>query len=246
MVVAPDAVVVLALPEVHREVLMPQDRMDDLARLAAELLERVGPHELVLDREQRDRDAGHRSDRRPPDPGADQHALALDPPVVGEHGLDAPAGNVEPGHRDLAFERHTLLAGASRERGRDPDPVRDPVGGDEVRAQDRRRVEQRDPLGRLLGGEQLGVLDPVGTRPPPTAVELGHPRLARGDLDPADPVPAGLAVDVELGVQADGILCDPAHRSGPVRLEGQPGCVRGRPAGLEERSAVDHEDVRLA
>ena len=49
VVVAPHAVVIFALSEVHREVLVPQDRLDDLARLAGELLEGVGPHELVLD-----------------------------------------------------------------------------------------------------------------------------------------------------------------------------------------------------
>jgi hypothetical protein len=213
VVVAPYAVVILALAEVHREVLVAQDRVDDLARLARELLERVGPHELVLDREQRDRDPGHRPDRRPPDACADQHALALDPPLVGEHGADATAGDVEPRDRDFALERDAAGRSASGERGRDPHALRDPVGADEVRAEDRRGIEQWDPLGGLLRREQLGVLDPVGPRPPAPATQLRHPRLARGDLDPADPVPARLTVHVERRVEPDRVLRDPAHRA---------------------------------
>ena len=67
----------------------------------------------------------------------------------------------------------------------------------------------------------------VATSIPPTPYQQGSPSTSSSEY------------------RRDGILRDPAHRSGPVRLEGQPGCVRRRPAGLEERPLIDHEDVRL-
>src|SRR4029450_11238921 len=78
VVVVADGVVVLAMAEVHRQVLVPQDRVRHLAGLTLELGDRIGPDQLVLDRDQRDRDAGECADRRAPDPGAEQDALALD------------------------------------------------------------------------------------------------------------------------------------------------------------------------
>ena len=91
------------------------------------------------------------------------------------------------------------------------------------------RVEQRDPVGRL---RRRGARRPepvvAGAREPEPPLQLLHPRLGRGDLDPADAVPAGLAVDVERRVERHGFLRDPAHHARPVRLEREAGRMRGR------------------
>ena len=104
--------------------------------------------------------------------------------------------------------------------------------------------QDRDPLGGLLGGEELGPLDPVGTGIAATPLQLLGALVRGRDLDPADAVPGGLAVDLEPGVQVDRVLGEAAHRPRAVRLEHQPGRVRGRPSGLEQRTLIDHEDVR--
>ena len=183
--VAPDGVVVLPVAEVHRHVLVPQDRVGDLSGLALEPGDRIGPHELVLHRDERDRHTRHRADGRAPDAGAQQHAFALDVPSVGPNAVHAPVADVEPGHGHAAFERHAVRLGASRERRGDRHRLGDPVRGHVVRPEDRGRVEQRDLLRGLGGGEQLGPFEPVRAREPEPALQLLHPSRRRGDLDPA-------------------------------------------------------------
>ena len=146
--VVADAVVVLAVPEVHRVVLVAQDRMDDLARLARQLGDRVGPHQLVLDGDERDRHAGQGAHGRAPDPRTDQDALALDAPPIGLHAVHTSVADVEPGDRHAALERHAASRRLPRERRDDPHRLRDAVARDEVRPEDRARVEQRDPSRR--------------------------------------------------------------------------------------------------
>ncbi len=105
VVIAADPVVVAAVPRVHRHVLVAQDRMRDLARVAGELRDRLGPHQLVLHGDERDRHAGQRADAGAPDAGAEQDALALDVAAIGEHGVDAALADVEPGDGDAPGER---------------------------------------------------------------------------------------------------------------------------------------------
>jgi hypothetical protein len=238
--------VILAVPEVHREVLVAQDRMAHLCRDPGQLLDRVGPDQLVLDRDERDRDAGHRADGRAPDPGADQDAIALDPAVVGLDRAHAAARRVEARDGDATFERDPLRLRTARQRGHDPHGLRDTVGRHQVGAEDRRGIQERDPPRGLLRGEELGVLDAVGARPAAAAMQLGHPLSGGGDLDPPDPVPGGLAVHLEVRVEPDRVLRDPAHRPRAVRLEHQARRVRRGTARLEQRTLIDHEDVARA
>ena len=96
------------------------------------------------------------------------------------------------------------------------------------------------------GVEQLGPLEPVRAREPEPPLQLPHPRLGGRDLDPAHAVPGGFTVDVQRGVQHDRLLGDPAHHPGAVGLEREPGRVRARTPGLEQRTLVEHEHVALA
>ncbi len=200
----------------------------------------------MLDGHERDRDAGQGADGRTPDPRADQHALALDRPAVGLHAVHAAVPDVEAGDADTALERHTAGRRLPRERRDDPHRLRDAVARDEVRPEDRVRVEQRDPLGRLVRREQVRVRDPVRPSEPLPPPQLRHPLRRRRDLDAADPVPTRQAVQLQRPVEAHGVLRDPAHRARAVRLEHQAGGMRGGAAGLEQRPLVDHEDVGRA
>src|SRR3712207_9408212 len=87
MLVGADAVMLPSVPEVHRAILMAQDRMDHLPALALELLERRGPRVLVLHRCQRDGHAHHPPNSRPPHPCAADNSLGLN---ATPRGLDCP------------------------------------------------------------------------------------------------------------------------------------------------------------
>ena len=243
VVVVADRVVIPAVTEVHRHVLVPEDRVRDLTRLAFELRDRVGPHQLVLHREERDRHAGHRGDGRTPDPRAHQHALALHIAPVGLHSVHATVPDIETRDGHAAFERDALGLRVPRQRRRQSDAVRDPVARHVVRPQDRRGVKERDLLHRLGRREELGAVEPVRAREALPALELVHALGSRRHLDAADAVPPRLAALLEPRVERDRVLRDPAHRSRAVRLEHEARGVRGGPAGLEQRSLVDHQDV---
>src|SRR3712207_6700199 len=104
MLVGADAVMLPPLPEVHRAILMAQDRMDHLPTLALELLKRRGPRVLVLHRCQGDRHAHHPPNPRPPHPGAADHRLGLDAPPRGLESPDAPALHLDARDLGLAVE----------------------------------------------------------------------------------------------------------------------------------------------
>jgi hypothetical protein len=244
--VVADRVVVGAVAEVHRHVLVAQDRVDDLARLAGELGQRVGPDELVLHGQQGDGHARHRGHRRPPDPGAHQHPLALDRAAVGDDPAHAAVADVEAGDGDAALERHPPFGGAAREHRHDVDRPGDAVAGHVIGAEDRAGVQQRHQLGRLGGRRQVAAVDPVGARPAEPPPQLAQP-LGRGrDLQRPDAEPARLAVEQQRLVQRDGVLRDPAGGARAVGLEHQAGRVGGGAAGLEQRPLVQDEHVRLA
>ena len=118
-----------------------------------------------------------------------------------------------------------------------------PSRRDAVRAQDVLGVQQRRPLRGLRRGQQLRALDAVGAREALPALQVLDALGRRRDLERTDPVPAGLAVQVEAVIERDRVLRDPAHRAGAVRLEDQARGVRGGSAGLEERALIEDQDV---
>ncbi len=77
-----DAEPVEALPEVQVGVLVAQDRPDSLLLLPGQRGHRAGPGELVGERGQRERQAGHPRDLRPPDAGAADHDVGRDVTVL--------------------------------------------------------------------------------------------------------------------------------------------------------------------
>ena len=245
MPVVAERVRVPPLPVVHRQVLVAEDRVDDLpARVRAELRERVGPDELVLHHRERDRHAGHAAELRTPDAGADQGLFALDVAAVRVDAAHAPVPDVEAGDGDAPFERDALRLRAASQRRGGADGLRDAVGRDEIGPKDRGGVDQWDLLRRLLGSEERRAIDAVRAGEPDPALQLPHPFRGGRDLDPADAEPARLAVDrLEARVQLHRVPREPAHRARAVRLEHEPRRMRGRAPRLEQRALIDHEDV---
>ena len=216
-------------------VLVAQDRVHDLACLARELGQRRRVGELMLDRHER-----HVEPRRqlrqlaPPDAGGDDDVLGADGPARGLHPDGAAALDQQP--RDLAVaEGRDRLVAAQLLRG--AHGLGDPVVGHVQAAQDGLRIEQRQRVGDLRGVEQPR-LEAEAARPRPAAVELGPALVGRGDLDAAHRVEGA-----ERGELLDRPLRQARHRARRVVLEDQPGRVRGRAAGLEQRALVDDHDL---
>src|SRR3712207_1914087 len=160
MLVGADAVTLPSLPEVHRAILMAQDRMDHLPTLALELLKRRGPRVLVLHRCQGDGHAHHPPNSRSPHPGAADHRLGLD---AAPRRLDcphAPALDLDARDLGLAVELHAARPGPARHRLARAYGFGDAVRGDEEPAVDPARIQQRDPLDALLRREQLRLYPP--------------------------------------------------------------------------------------
>jgi hypothetical protein len=123
--------VIPSVPEVHRPVLVPEQRVNRLPGLPLELRERRGPYELVLHRGERDPHADHAPDLRPPDPGAAYDDLGFDAPP---RGLDrAYPATLDVDARDLrlAVEPGAAVHGHPGHRLASPELPGDAVGGHE-------------------------------------------------------------------------------------------------------------------
>jgi hypothetical protein len=233
--VVADRVAVGDLTEVHRVILVAQDRVHDLARLARELGQRRRVGELVLDRLERDVEPRRELRRLPaPNAGRNDDVLGADRAKRRLHSGDPAALDDETCH--LTAAECLDRGGAAQRLGR-PHGLGDAVVGDVKAAEDRRRLDQRDQLGDLRGVEELRV-EPVPARARPAAVELGQAFVGRGDLDAADRV-----VGVVRGQRLDRPLRQARHRARRVVLEDEAGGMRRRATGREQLPSVDHDDV---
>ena len=156
---------------------------------------RVGPHELVLDGDERDRHARHRAHRRAPDPGAEQDALALD--HVAAVGL-APRGPVRRRMSNpvtVTPPSNATPAASARRASAVDDPAR-PCRRRRSGPSSRRGSVEGSSSGERsahsAGREQLGALDarrnartPAGASAPPSAPAWSRPRGRRPRTRPA-------------------------------------------------------------
>ena len=192
--VVADAEVVLALSEVQRHVLVPHDRLLEPSRSPLQLRDRVGPYQLVLHGDQRDRHAGHRADRRAPDAGAQQHALALDTALrPSRTACTRPPRDVEPGDGDAALERDagrlgararapsTICTALARRRRSAPSSRRGPSRG---RAAASARRTRRARAARCPRSRRT-ARTPGGVSAPPCARRWSRPRGRRPRTRPA-------------------------------------------------------------
>ena len=148
--VVADAEMVLALTEVQRHVLMTHDRLLEPVE-ALQPRDRVGPDQLVLDGDERDRHPGHRADRRTPDAGAQEHALALDTPLRGLDRVDPATGRIEPRDGHAPGEGNARASARARERLDDLHALARAVARDPVAAEHRRGVKQGERSAHSAG-----------------------------------------------------------------------------------------------
>ena len=233
MAVVADRVGVGDLAEVHRVVLVAQDRVHDLPRLPCQLGQRRRIGELVLDRYQRHVEARRSVDSPPPDAGGDDDVLGTDRSARGLHAHRATALDQQSGDLAVAEGLDRPHGGtAPARRARPWRSRRRPPGG--------RRRWCRDPAAERLG--DLGARAaaprgrshapvPSGGRARPSARRWWRPRCSR---------PGGRLRAPELLGRP---LCQARHRPRRVVLEDQPRSVRRRAAGLEQRPLVDDHDL---
>ena len=98
---------------------------------------------------------------------------------------------------------------------------------------------------RLVRIDQPAVDAPRG-RPPVAPVKVDQALRGHRDLEAADLAEAPLPVELERRELLDGVARELGHRLRPVGLEDEPGSVRGRAAGGEQRTLVHDRDVRPA
>ena len=207
--------------------------------------DRIGPHQLVLDGDERDRDAGQRA--RPSDPRSPRRSArartrsgrgrsrtpCTRPSRMSNPVTVTPPSNVTPASRRLP-----------RERRHDPHRLRDAVARHEVRRRGSRSGRAAGSARRPRPGRAGRCPRSRTTGRTPAAASAPH-ALRRGrDLDAADPVPARLAVELERRRRARTVSCAIRHIvREPFVWKTRPGRVRGGAAGLEQRALVDHQDV---
>ena len=242
--VIPDAEVVIALAEVQRHVLVADDRLPrpGVAVHAGELGDRIGPHELMLHRHERDRHPGERAHRRPQMPAHSStrsHSTSprsvrtpLPDPVHVELGDGDPA--LEPDAGDLCLPRERLddlHAFAQRRRS-----------APSTRRRIDRRVEERRTLGGFAARAARSLRDRRNARTPDDA---SAPACARRSSRPRGPPRRTRRVGRRGrgSRRRDRVPRDPAHRARGFVWKMMPGAWLVDPPVSNKRSLLEHEHV---
>ncbi len=242
VLVRADAVTIADLPEVHRAVLVSQDRLPNLVGTGLQTRHRARHGVLMCQRLHRDRHSGQSADLRAPDPRAAQHGPHRHVTLRGADGADPLVLHVEPDHLGVTGEPHAEPFCFAGHRFRGANRLGDSVGGHVQAAVDARRIELRDAFLDLPRIQQLAPDAPSGGQSE-LALEVLPALRRRGDLDPADLVEAGAAVEFQPGEAPDGVFGKPAHRFRRIGLENQSRRVGTGAAGGEQRALLDDEDV---
>ena len=141
------------LAEVHRPVLVAQDRVADELGLRGERRQGLGDRVLVLHRHERNRDTGEPAGERCPDPGRDDRGLRHDPPAAGSHGADASTGDVDLRDGAIPQETDSLVSRHGGHRVGAGHGSRGPVLRHVERPEDP-IAQERQPLLGLISAEQ--------------------------------------------------------------------------------------------
>ena len=227
---------VLAL--VHVRVHVADDREGDLARGLLEERDRADGDHLVRRGRQRDRRPGHARDPRAPDAARDEDVLAVDRALVGVHtacsaSLDVDARHLGAGEHACAASLGVLAherAGSQRVDDVDARRVEGP--------EDHARVDEGDPLDRLLGREELASLLAPRERRRDAPVQLLHPLRRPRELDPAAP-----RRQLQLHVLSGALLRERRHLLRVVDGEDEVRRVARGAAGIRESSFLDQDEV---
>ena len=187
----------------------------------------------------------HRPDERPPDPGRAHDDVRLDLALIGHDRADPAVVGADPGHGVAAEEPGAALGRAAGLRFGHADGLGEPVGRDVVGAEDGVAVDERPQAGGLVRVDHPALDAPRLGEPLPT-MELAEPVLGQRELEAADLVEAPLPVELERARLLDRVPRELGHGLGTVGLEHEPGRMRRRAAGREQRPLLDDDDVRPA
>ena len=130
VVVGADQVRLALLPAVDRPVLMPQDGMPVLGRLAGEFGQGGGFRVQVAKGFQRQRDPGHLADEAAPNPSGTDDGLSADAAAIGANRNHSPVCYVDAGYVGVPIKLRGLggLRVVGECRGQLPSP-RNAVAG---------------------------------------------------------------------------------------------------------------------
>ena len=196
----------------------------------------------MLDRGQRDIDAGEPADGARPLAGADDELFAGDAPGRGDDGAHRPVLDLDAGDRHAFPNRDAFHPRALGERRRDVGGRRLPVGRQERRADDVVDLHQRPEVLRLLRRQELHF-ESEGTRRRRLALHLGPPLRVAGQAQAAVALPAGrlAGLGLEPVVQGDGIAEQLGDVGRGAELPDQPRRVPGRARG--QLAPLDEQHV---
>ncbi len=221
-------------------------------QVAVHALDLLGDDVEVLGGVQRHPDPGQGTDRLGPLAGAVDDHLALDVAVVGVHPPHPAATrrgrvghHVEPGDPHPFPHRDTELPGALGQRLGDVGGVGRAVAGQPDRPGEVLGAQQRVPLPRLLGREQL-ALQVVGGRGRSGAPQRRHPVVGARDDEAADLPVAGAQAGLGLEplVEVGGVLHEPGAALAGAQQTDQAG---GVPGGAARQGALlEQQHVGLA
>ena len=233
--------VLLAL--VHEGVHVAHDGVADLVAGGAEEVDRADVRHLVDCRRERNRGAGQLRDAGAPHPAGDDRVLDLDRAPGGD---DRPQAGTS-GRPGFEFESRDLRPVQDRERAPRQGPLphqrAGPHGVDNGHgrhpeaAQDDVRVHERDPVGHLTRGKELGVDAPRACRGH-AAPQFLHPGLRAGNLDAA-----ARRLHAERLVLALALQRQHRDLAAVVRGEDEVRRVAGGAAGVRKRALVDEDEV---
>ena len=239
--IAPHHQAAAVLAEVDQQVGIAK-RRQPLAVLAKRLRDEI----LVRHRDQRHADPGETADLRGVHAGGVDDHLGLDPAALGLHRAHRSLVDVDPGHAGVLEDLELALAARDvGERVGELGGVDVAVGGQPRAAEHPVGRHQREPLARLLGGDQL-QRQAEGLRPARLAAKLLHPRLTRGEPDPAalDPARIELGLGREAAIDVDRVHHHLRQRDRAAKLADQAGRVEGRARG--QLGALEQDHVAVA
>jgi hypothetical protein len=228
------AVLALVAEGVH----VANDRVADLTGTLGEHLARADRDHLVHRRGEGDARAGHAGDLGAPDTARDDDRLRLDAALGGLDRADATLDHLDARDLDVRDGRQgALLDGALAHDGAGAQAVDDADGREPGSTDDDARVEERDLLDDLLGGDQFGG-DAPGLGAAHPAAQFLHALLGARDL-----VAAGLGEDAQLLVLAHGVQRDVGELARVVDREDEVARVARGATGVGQRALVELDDV---
>ncbi len=234
------------LPLVAEGVHVPHDGVADLIVGLGQHVDGADVGHLVHGGDQRNVGVGHVGHLVGPHAAGDDHVVALDPALVGEHGLHlAPAVDIDVAVLGLDVEDlgigedlqralvHGLLAHHSAGLERVDHRHRRAVEA----ALDHLYIDEGNQLLDLGRGEQRGI-DPPGGGRCHAALQFVHALVGAGHLDAA-----GVDAEAEIPELVGALHTEQSHLLVVIDREDEVGGVTGGTAGVGQRALVDEDHV---